>query len=645
MNKYTFKLKILSIFILPLLSILYFAYISLSIHYKSLQHAYKIQDTSNLTKVLITLVYNLQLERGLGAGYITLKDTKGYKESLKEQFKNTDKIQETFKNIIYSEKYKNLYTNLNYQIKEKIRDVLSTLDSKDKIRKSIIDSSIDFYKEIDYYSNINKQIIYILKLLNYEDNEFYLDSIALNNLENIKEYAGLKRAYIYNQLLSGTNQKSINTLKELSIKEKMSKDRFLSFSSKRAKHVYINNIDKNLNKRLRDCELGLIDGSLDHNMAKQCFQTSTIYIDSLLYVSNKIMDNYILHSKHIEQKSKYTLYTNSTIWIISIIAILILIYILNTMLNAEESYTKKLMIASHAFNAQEAMVITDKHSNIIEINQAFTDITGYSTDDVIGKTPAILKSDQHDKDFFERMWYEITTVGKWQGEIINKKKSGELFTEKLSITAIKDDSNNITNFIAHFLDISDIIDARKKAEYQASHDYLTNSLNKKALLQRLNEEFKKAIRHNFKHAFLFIDLDDFKTVNDTYGHTVGDELIVQVASRLKESIREGDILARLSGDEFAIIILNLDEDKTKRLMDIESICHKILKAISTKFKLNNTMINISSSIGIKQFPSFENNVQDIIRHADMAMYQAKKEGKNQFVFFEHESKSSLGSPK
>jgi diguanylate cyclase (GGDEF)-like protein len=239
------------------------------------------------------------------------------------------------------------------------------------------------------------------------------------------------------------------------------------------------------------------------------------------------------------------------------------------------------------------------------------------------------------------MWDDILTSGHWQGEIYNKRKNGDIFPERLSITAIKDDDGKTTHYIAQFIDLTDIKKAQKTTEYQANHDFLTSLLNKKSFIQRMDEEFGKATRHNFKHALLFIDLDNFKAVNDNYGHNIGDMLIIEVAKRLNKSIRDGDISARLSGDEFAIVLLNINKDMDTAAKEVSVICNKILQIISDKFILENNIINISLSIGIKIFPSNEKTVQDIITHADTAMYRAKHKGKNQFVFFDKEIEAKL----
>jgi len=295
-----------------------------------------------------------------------------------------------------------------------------------------------------------------------------------------------------------------------------------------------------------------------------------------------------------------------------------------------------LRIASYAFDAQEAMTITDIHANIIKVNQAFTDITGYSAEEVIGKNPRVLQSSQHDKLFYQQMWENLNKNGKWKGEIYNQRKNGEVYPEILSITAIKDESDTVTHYIAQFLDISHIKNAQKEAEYKAQHDVLTGIANRAKLLEETEHAFNRGRRSNTQHAFMFLDIDNFKQVNDFYGHTVGDKLLIEIALRLNEFIRKGDIVARLGGDEFAIIVLDLDSNEHIAVKQISLLAEKIQQRIAEPIIIDSQSFDITFSIGIKLFPDHEKNSQDVISHADIAMYQAKKLGRNQFAFFDHE---------
>ena len=295
-----------------------------------------------------------------------------------------------------------------------------------------------------------------------------------------------------------------------------------------------------------------------------------------------------------------------------------------------------LRIASYAFEAQEAMTITDINGNIIKINQAFTDITGYSAQEVIGKNPNILQSSKHDKQFYQQMWEALKNKGRWKGEIYNKRKNGQIYPEILSITAIKDENDITTHYIAQFLDISHIKNAQREAEHKAQHDILTGLANRAKLIEETENAFARGRHTDLQHAFMFLDIDNFKHVNDFYGHNIGDALLVEIASRLSASIRKGDIVSRLGGDEFAIVILNLDTSEQVSVKKATLFAEKIQQIMAEPIIIDSQSFDITFSIGIKLFPDHEKNAQDVMTHADIAMYQAKKSGRNQFAFFDHE---------
>ncbi len=295
-----------------------------------------------------------------------------------------------------------------------------------------------------------------------------------------------------------------------------------------------------------------------------------------------------------------------------------------------------LRIASYAFDAQEAMAITDLNANILKVNQAFSEITGYKVDEVIGKNPRVLQSSKHTKEFYQEMWSALKNSGKWKGEIYNQRKNGDVYPEILSITAIKNDENETTHYIAQFLDISHIKQAQLEAEHKAHHDVLTGIANRAKLINETEMAFTRAKRSNIQHAFMFLDIDKFKQINDFYGHKVGDELLVEVASRLESSVRKGDVVARLGGDEFAIVALDLDSNEHAAAKKATILAEKIQAKVAQPIVIDSQIFDITFSIGVKLFPDYEKTAQEVISHADIAMYQAKKSGRNQFAFFDHE---------
>lgn len=290
---------------------------------------------------------------------------------------------------------------------------------------------------------------------------------------------------------------------------------------------------------------------------------------------------------------------------------------------------KQLQLAQQVFeNTTEAIMVTDTSSTIVSVNPAFTDITGFLESEALGKTPEILKSGKHDNEFYKQMWDELAVEKQWSGEIWNRKKNGELFPEWLSITAICDEKGSVEQYVSIFSDITQHKEAEKLIKYQANYDALTGLLNRNLFNDRLANTLTLSQREKKRFALLFIDLDKFKWVNDTFGHRVGDFLLKETATRLTESTRESDSVCRLGGDEFTIILPNLTSG-----MDAEIIAEKILKKLAQPYQIEEQEVQISASIGIAVYPEDGTVAEDLYRNADHAMYAAKDAGRNQFSFF------------
>jgi diguanylate cyclase (GGDEF)-like protein/PAS domain S-box-containing protein len=461
------------------------------------------------------------------------------------------------------------------------------------------------------------------------------NSIAVYDIQLLKESAGLERAYVYNQLLSDKfNDVNTQKIKQLILNQKIFKDNFLADSTPEFITLYNKLVDKNILEKIEKFRSHFFNNKLGSKNAKEWFELSSKLINQYESLSSQIINIYLSNIKQTYDDAQRALFVTALALLLSIASILVLMFILNALVKNEEKNAANLKIAAYTFNSHEAMVITDVEGIIIRVNRAFTEVTGYEADEVIGKNPRLLKSQHHSKEFFENMWNRLLTDGKWSGEIYNKRKNGEVYLERLSITAIKDESGATTHYIAQFLDITDMKKAQDEAIYQSYHDFLTKLPNKKFMIQKLKEEFARAKRHNFLHAFLFIDLDGFKRVNDNCGHDVGDKLLEEVAKRIRNTIREDDFVARISGDEFAIMLLDLDKIEREVAKDIKVVCSKIIEEISKPFYLDGHKIQIGVSIGIKLFPDNKDGINDTVKHADIAMYRAKAAGKNRFVFFD-----------
>ena len=298
---------------------------------------------------------------------------------------------------------------------------------------------------------------------------------------------------------------------------------------------------------------------------------------------------------------------------------------------------QELRVAATVFESREGMIVTDAHTTILKVNQSFTDMTGYSAQDVVGKTPHLLRSGRHDEDFYAAMWSGIHHTGAWQGELWNRKKCGDLLPVWLTITAVKSEAGEVSNYVATFTDIT----ARKVAEDElqqlAFYDSLTGLPNRRLLLDRMHRAIATSARTRRHCALMFVDLDNFKGLNDSLGHDTGDLMLKIVAQRLGISVREGDTVARLGGDEFLIMLENLSEDPQEATALTEMIGNKILAAINKPFQLVGHEYNISASIGITIFTDHRYSMPELQKQADIAMYQAKLAGRNRLRFFKPET--------
>jgi diguanylate cyclase (GGDEF)-like protein/PAS domain S-box-containing protein len=300
-------------------------------------------------------------------------------------------------------------------------------------------------------------------------------------------------------------------------------------------------------------------------------------------------------------------------------------------------------IAAIAFEVQEGMTVTDVEGTILRVNHAFTRITGYTAEEAIGKNPRILKSDQHNSNFYETLWESINNTGAWNGEIWNRRKNGEVYPEHLSITAVKNSEGLTTNYVAMFADITLTKKAEDEIKQLAFYDPLTGLPNRRLLQERLKPALASSHHSSRKGALLFIDLDNFKILNDTQGHDMGDLLLQQVAKRLESSVREGDTVARLGGDEFVVMLEDLSEQAMDAAAQTEVIGNKILHALNAPYQLATHDYHSTPSIGATLFIGHEQSIDDLLKQADIAMYQAKDSGRNTMRFFDPQMQASINA--
>lgn len=299
---------------------------------------------------------------------------------------------------------------------------------------------------------------------------------------------------------------------------------------------------------------------------------------------------------------------------------------------AEASARRAALVYAHT---SEAMVVTDADGFIQDINPAFTVVTGYGAAEVVGRRMNLLSSGRQDRAFYERMWRSLTETGRWSGDVVNRRKSGEEYTERLTINTSYDEDGSVNCRIGLF---SDVTEKRRREAFiwhQAHYDHLTELPNRQMFHDHLQRSIQSSRETGLLFALVFVDLDLFKSVNDTYGHDEGDELLRLVSRRLSSCVRGSDLVARLGGDEFTLTVHGL-----KQAQDIQTVCRKVLRAVEAPFVLKHNTVQISASVGVTFYPRDGQQPDELLRNADLAMYASKDMGRNQYCVYSPDLRES-----
>ena len=311
-------------------------------------------------------------------------------------------------------------------------------------------------------------------------------------------------------------------------------------------------------------------------------------------------------------------------------------HVVSVMHDITESHRveQEMRIAAIAFESLHGMMVTDAAGTILRVNRAFTQMTGHSAEEAVGQSPSMLKSGRHDSEFYANMWRELASTGQWYGEVWDRRKNGEIYPKWQTISAVSGIDTQITHYVAAFSDISERKEAEERILSLAFYDTLTQLPNRRLLLDRLQQALLTGERSRNLGALLFIDLDQFKTLNDTLGHDVGDLLLVEVAKRLQSCLRACDTAARLGGDEFVVMLEDLSDEPLEAIAQAEIVGEKILTILNTSYRLGGHSHHSTPSIGVTLFNGQETGIDELLKQADLAMYQSKASGRNTLRFFD-----------
>jgi diguanylate cyclase (GGDEF)-like protein/PAS domain S-box-containing protein len=316
---------------------------------------------------------------------------------------------------------------------------------------------------------------------------------------------------------------------------------------------------------------------------------------------------------------------------------------LNTMLDLRLQAEQAQRIAATAFESAQGMIITDARTVILQVNKAFTEITGYGADEAVGQTPQLLRSGRHDAAFYKAMWDSIGCTGTWQGEIWNRRKNGTIYPQQLNVSTVKDEAGSVTHYVAGFHDLTSYKAAEDQIHSLAFSDQLTGLPNRRFLIVRLQQAMAPSPKPR-QSALLLIDLDNFKTLNEALGHENGDLLLQQVATRLSACIRAGDTVARLGGDEFVVLLENLSVNPRDAVAQSEAMAQQILAALKPAYSLHGAEHRSTASIGITLVGVAQHeDSNEPLKWAELAMYQAKEAGRNTFRFFDPQMQTAVST--
>jgi len=295
----------------------------------------------------------------------------------------------------------------------------------------------------------------------------------------------------------------------------------------------------------------------------------------------------------------------------------------------EQSQREQLQLASKVFASSQEGIITDAQNLIVDVNEAFERITGFSRQEIIGKSPSVLSSGRQPSEFYRDMWAQLNSHGRWQGEIWNRRHSGEVYAELLSLDAVRGEDGKVSNYIAIFTDISQLKAHQNELDRIAHYDVLTGLPNRRLLDDRLAMAIAHARRREELLAVCFLDLDNFKRVNDTYGHEVGDKVLMETAQGIRSVLRAHDTVARIGGDEFVLLLTGLQS--RSRIIEL---MQRVLEMARQPLEIDGKTISLSASAGVVIFPDIDLSADELLRYADQAMYRAKQQGRNRFIMFD-----------
>jgi diguanylate cyclase (GGDEF)-like protein/PAS domain S-box-containing protein len=590
-----------------------------------LDHAAEARKWTEVTADVSEAVHQLQRERGLSSGYLASGGA-SFRAALHDQPMVTDVALERMQLA--------LGTQLGDSRDGRI-DADSIAAMLAGTRRLVLDQRLGREAAVDRYTGLIDQMFVLLLQQSAASGDMLRPQLAFISFLRAKEAAGKERALLAAVLSSGDFAyfSRIATFHALRAEASVWISQFRSLASERSLRGYEAIGDLDIVPELNSIRRRVV--ALGHSApqprgelpsAERWFALSTQQINAMKSLEDELGRDIVTRSQRQESAARSSLVLNGASALTSFLLAGLLLWII---LRGKQQADANLNLADKVFsNSVEAMVVTDVNSRVIEVNPAFNVITGYTRDEVLGQHVRILKSGRHDADFYQSMWDRIGRDGSWEGEIWNRRKNGDIYPALLSIVAVKNPKGSIVNYIAMTVDLSQHKKTEALLEQLRTFDALTGLLSREALRSAADRAVANTRGSDRRFAVLELGLDRFKVINDSLGHTIGDQILVQAAERVRGVLRRHDAAARPGGDRFTLILEDIESAQ-----NVGAICEKLLTAFLVPIYAGPHSLHVSISIGVAVYPEDGIGPEDLQRNAESAMYNAKSDGRGCYRFY------------